>query len=118
MDQKWIRRRKRMGGSMRSIVRATLLLGVVLVLLGVLGGGAPMSAAQPAPVTITLLHHSDYHAHPLPQYAEGRPDLGGLARAIGYIQAVKAVSPNVLSLSGGDTLLPNNLWSDEYKGAE
>src|SRR5437870_3926574 len=99
---------------MRSTVvaRAALALGLALMLLGLGAAGGPAGAAQPSPVTITLLHHADYHAHPLPQFSEGQPDRGGLARAIGYIEAAKAASPNVLSLSGGDTMLPSSLWSD------
>lgn len=103
---------------MRTIGRALAALGLALALVGLLGGGGADGAAQTPGVRITLLHHADYHAHPLPQFAEGQPDRGGLARAIGYIDAVRAASPNVLSLSGGDTLLPNNLWSDEQQGAE
>lgn len=66
---------------------------------------------------LTLLHFSDYHAHAVPFFSEHQAGQGGIARAIGYIKKVKAQSPNVLVLSGGDmwnTGTPS--WSDKYAG--
>ncbi|HUP48476.1 MAG TPA: bifunctional metallophosphatase/5'-nucleotidase, partial [Thermoanaerobaculia bacterium] len=71
-------------------VRASLL--ALLLLLAV-----PLGAQ-----TVTLLHFSDYHSHALPFYSEGRPDQGGIARAIGYLARQKR--GGALIFSGGDMI--------------
>jgi 5'-nucleotidase len=79
--------------------------------------GAPPSPPPSDEVRLTLLHFSDYHAHAVPFFSEHQANQGGIARAIGYIKKVKAQSPNVLVLSGGDmwnTGTPS--WSDKYAG--
>lgn len=96
-----------------------------LVGLGALGVLAachpPLAAPSPAPaaggdeVRLTLLHFSDYHAHAVPFFSEHQSSQGGIARALGYIKQVKASTPNVLVLSGGDMWNSGTpAWSDRY----
>jgi 5'-nucleotidase/UDP-sugar diphosphatase len=74
---------------------------------------APLNAAT----TITLLHFSDYHSHALPFYSEDRPDQGGIARAIRYMQEEKR--RGALVFSGGDMVNQGSpAWSDKYRCAE
>src|SRR5215204_1323494 len=75
--------------------------------------------AQSASGMVTLLHFSDYHSHAVPFYSEGAPNQAGIARGIGYLKARKAADPNVVILSGGDTMNKGTpTWSDEYQCAE
>ena len=75
--------------------------------------------AQSASGTVTLLHFSDYHSHAAPFYSEGAPNQAGVARGIAYLKARKAADPNVVVLSGGDTMNKGTpTWSDEYQCAE
>lgn len=69
-----------------------------------------------ADTTVTLLHFSDYHSHALPFYTD-EGELGGIARAIGYLRQEKA--RGALVFSGGDMINKGApAWSDEYQCAE
>lgn len=69
-----------------------------------------------ADTTITLLHFSDYHSHALPFYTDDG-ELGGVARAIGYLRAQKR--GGALVFSGGDTINKGApAWSDKFQCAE
>ena len=96
-------------------------------LLGLLLASPACQQAEPFPAQIrplpvgagetriTVLHFSDYHSHALPYFSEHSPDQGGIARALGYIQSVKAAQKNVLVLNGGDMWnLGTPAWSDKY----
>lgn len=81
---------------------------LLLVLLAAL----PLTADS----TITLLHFSDYHSHALPFYTDDG-ELGGVARAIGYLRAQKR--GGALVFSGGDTVNKGApAWSDKFQCAE
>ncbi len=92
-------------------------IGICAALLAVLPAvGVP---AQAATTTVTLIHFSDYHSHAVPFYSEGQPDQAGIARTIAYLKAQRASNPNLLILSGGDTMNKGTpTWSDEYTCAE
>ncbi len=98
-------------------MRFKWVLGLCAALLALLPVvGVP---AQGATTTVTLLHFSDYHSHAVPFYSEGQPDQGGIARTIAYLKAQRAANPNLLILSGGDTMNKGTpTWSDEYTCAE
>jgi 5'-nucleotidase/UDP-sugar diphosphatase len=67
---------------------------------------------------IVLLHFSDYHSHALPFYSEGRPDQGGIARAIGAMKRARQADDAIV-LSGGDMINKGSpAWSDKYRCAE
>jgi 5'-nucleotidase / UDP-sugar diphosphatase len=67
-----------------------------------------------APVTVRILHFSDYHSHALPFRSEGRPGQGGLARALALFKEARAGGPTLV-LSGGDMLNKGvPVWSDEF----
>jgi 5'-nucleotidase len=75
--------------------------------------------AAAANTTVTLIGFSDYHSHAVPLYSEGATDQGGVARTLAYLKARRADTPNLLVLSGGDTMnkgIPT--WSDEYQCVE
>ena len=86
--------------------------------------GLLLSACHPTPIPgapttdeikVQLIHFSDYHAHAIPFYSEHRPDQGGLARTLAYIETAKGKDPNVLALSGGDMWNSGTpAWSDKY----
>ena len=66
--------------------------------------------------TVTLLHTSDYHSHALPFYTDDG-ELGGIARAVGYLRQQKRAG--ALVFSGGDTINKGApAWSDKYGCAE
>jgi 5'-nucleotidase/UDP-sugar diphosphatase len=69
------------------------------------------------PVTITLLHFSDYHSHAMPFWNDHEPGQGGLARAIRYLETEKR--RGALVLSGGDMMNHGSpAWSDKYECTE
>jgi 5'-nucleotidase / UDP-sugar diphosphatase len=69
------------------------------------------------PVTITLLHFSDYHSHAVPFWNDHQPGQGGLARAIHYLETEK--KRGALVLSGGDMMNHGSpAWSDKYECTE
>lgn len=86
-------------------------MAVVAVALGATSAGALAPAARTA---VTILSFSDYHSHALPFWSEGRPEQGGIARAIAFLRAARA-HPNTLVVSGGDMLNKETpAWSDEF----
>src|SRR5215212_5526609 len=69
-----------------------------------------------ADTTVTLLHFSDYHSHALPFYTDDG-ELGGIARAVGYLRQQKRAG--ALVFSGGDMVNKGApAWSDQYRCAE
>jgi 5'-nucleotidase / UDP-sugar diphosphatase len=69
-----------------------------------------------ADTTVTLFHFSDYHSHALPFYTD-EGELGGIARAIGYLREQKRAG--ALVFSGGDMINKGApAWSDQYQCAE
>jgi 5'-nucleotidase len=78
----------------------------------------PLLLAFPlsAETTVTLLHFSDYHSHALPFHTD-EGELGGIARAIGYLRQQKRAG--ALVFSGGDMINKGApAWSDRYQCAE
>lgn len=66
-----------------------------------------------ASTRVVLLHFSDYHSHALPFSSEGRPDQGGIARAVGYLE--REHRRGALVFSGGDMVNKGApAWSDKY----
>ncbi len=59
-------------------------------------------AVADKPITITLLHSNDLHAHIEPTKIKGST-YGGYARQATIIRRSRETEPNVLLLSGGDT---------------
>jgi 5'-nucleotidase len=84
---------------------------LLLVAAATVGMGA---ADTPRAQVVRIVHFSDYHSHAPSFHSEGRPDQGGIARAIAYLRRVRAEG-DALVLSGGDMLnrrVP--AWSDVY----
>lgn len=90
------------------------LLILLTVLLGFVSSVGPLAAQSPTTTTVRLFHFSDYHSYAMPFYSEGKPDQGGIARAIGYLQQF-ADDPRTLIFSGGDMLnLDVPAWGVKY----
>ena len=86
-------------------MRASLLLLISALL------ALPAHAAD-----VAILHFSDYHSHALPHYTDGG-EMGGIARAIGYLEREKR--SGALVFSGGDMVNKGApAWSDKYGCAE
>lgn len=66
------------------------------------------------PITITLLHSNDLHAHIEPTRIRGK-EYGGYARQATIIKKIRASEPNVMLLSGGDTF-QGTLFFNTYEG--
>jgi 5'-nucleotidase len=66
------------------------------------------------PITITLLHSNDLHAHIEPTTIRGKT-FGGYARQATLIRRFRQTEPNVLLLSGGDTF-QGTLFFNTYEG--
>ena len=66
------------------------------------------------PITITLLHSNDLHAHIEPTKIKGKT-YGGYARQATIIFRARATEPNVMLLSGGDTF-QGTLFFNTYEG--
>ncbi|MEO6326532.1 MAG: bifunctional UDP-sugar hydrolase/5'-nucleotidase [Thermoanaerobaculia bacterium] len=63
---------------------------------------------------VTILHFTDYHSHAVPFFADGEKNVGGIARAIGYLKPL-AKNPDTLVLSGGDMMNKGApAWSDKF----
>jgi len=85
---------------------------VLAAFLCVLVCGSSLAATD-----VTLLYFSDYHSHALPFYSEGRPQQGGIARAIGYLR--REHTRGGIVLSGGDMINKGSpAWSDKYRCVE
>jgi 5'-nucleotidase / UDP-sugar diphosphatase len=95
-------------GGIPTRIRGVLLAGLALV-------ATPSGAASAKPpVTVRILHFSDYHSPALPFFAEGQAGVGGLARALAFLGPL-AKEPRTLVFSGGDMLNRGTpAWSDRY----
>lgn len=74
-------------------------------------------AAAPArsgPITITILHTNDMHAHVEP-FTVGGKEMGGYARQATLIQRFRQSDPNPLLLCAGDTF-QGTLYFNVYEG--
>lgn len=83
-----------------------------------IAAGCTLLIALPAPAQkigrVTILHFTDYHSHAVPFLADGEKNVGGIARAIGYLRPL-AKEPGTLVLSGGDMLNKGApAWSDKF----
>ena len=80
----------------------------------------PLSAlAQGGRTTVVVLHTSDYHSHAVPTTPRASRTSAGSPDSIQYLRDQKAASPNIVILSGGDTMnLGTPAWSDKYQCAE
>jgi 5'-nucleotidase / UDP-sugar diphosphatase len=93
------------------------LLSCLLLLLPLSGTFAQAQTSGNA--TVTVIGMSDYHSYAVPFYSEGQANQAGIARTLAYLKSMKASTPNLLVLSGGDTMnLGTPTWSDEYKCTE
>ncbi len=71
-------------------------------------------AVSESPVTIRVLHFSDYHSHAHPFPVGEEPQAAGLARALAFLKPL-AKDPKTLIVSGGDMLNRGSpAWSDKY----
>lgn len=75
---------------------------------------ALLGAASAAPLTITILHNNDVHAHTDPVKV-GENMYGGYARTATLINKYKAEDPNPIVLSAGDPF-QGTLYYNLYKG--
>jgi len=66
------------------------------------------------PITITLIHSNDLHAHVEPTTIKGKT-YGGYARQATLIKRFRQTEPNVLLLSAGDTF-QGTLYFNTYEG--
>lgn len=71
-------------------------------------------AAADKPITFTLLHTNDLHAHVEPTMIRKVP-FGGYARQATYIKQIRAKEKNVLLLNAGDTF-QGTLYFNVYEG--
>jgi 5'-nucleotidase / UDP-sugar diphosphatase len=79
---------------------------------------AAAPAAAGTRTEVRIVAFSDYHSHAVPFRSEGRPDQGGLARAVAFLKAARA-GGDTLVLSGGDMLNKGvPAWSDEHRCVE
>ena len=88
-------------------MRPNLLLSLGLV------GLAAVSLAD-RPITVTILHSNDLHAHLEPTVIRGTP-YGGYARQATIIRQVRARDKNVLLLNGGD-VFQGTIFFNTYEG--
>jgi 5'-nucleotidase/UDP-sugar diphosphatase len=105
------------------VSQSPLVRALALALMIVLAAGVALlptpTRGQAGTTSIVLLHTSDYHSHALPKYAEGEHNVGGLARVIQYLRDEQQANPNVVIVSGGDTMnLGTPAWSDKYQCLE
>lgn len=66
------------------------------------------------PITVTLLHSNDLHAHVEPTKIKGKT-YGGYARQAAIIKKIRQTEPNVMLLSAGDTF-QGTLFFNTYEG--
>jgi 5'-nucleotidase/UDP-sugar diphosphatase len=93
--------------------RSSLSILTLIVLMLSLG---PTAWAD-GPLTVTLLHTNDTHAHLESFEPFGQPLQGGVARRYTAIQQVKAEGGNVLLLDGGDAF-QGTLFFNQWQGEE
>ena len=94
----------------RGLVLSTLML-IALMLSFV-----PVAWAE-GPITVTILHTDDTHAHLEPFEPFGQPLQGGIARRYTAIQQVKAEGGNVILVDGGDAF-QGTLFFNQWQGEE
>ena len=85
-----------------------------LFLLTALLGGAAITNAAAAPLTVTILHTDDLHGHLEPTKI-GQNTYGGYSRQTTLVKQFSASDPNPLVLSGGDTF-QGTLFFNLYQG--
>ena len=83
-------------------------------LLSVLLGLVACLSWADRPITITLIHSNDLHAHVEPTTIRGKT-YGGYARQATLIKRIRKTEPNVLLLSAGDTF-QGTLYFNTYEG--
>jgi len=76
----------------------------------------PLAWAE-GPITVTILHTDDTHAHLEPFEPFGQPLQGGIARRYTAIQQVKAEGGNVILVDGGDAF-QGTLFFNQWQGEE
>jgi 2',3'-cyclic-nucleotide 2'-phosphodiesterase (5'-nucleotidase family) len=60
---------------------------------------------KPEPLTVTVLHWNDFHAHNLPFTTVFRDDtvkVGGIAHLAALLDSLKEIEPRALTLHAGD----------------
>ena len=90
-------------------------LVLVLMLVAALGipAAVPSQAAPPVPVTITILHHNDFHGQLEP--SGSNPGLARLANTVNTVRG-EVGAGNVLLVDAGDEMqgsLLSNVWQGE-----
>jgi 5'-nucleotidase len=92
------------------------LLVSVLVVMALVLSFAPVAWAQ-GPITVTILHTNDTHAHLESFEPWGQPLQGGIARRYTAIQQVRAEGGNVLLVDAGDAF-QGTLFFNQWQGEE
>jgi len=93
------------------VLAAAVLVALVLTLVLSV---APVAWAQ-GPVTLTILHTNDTHAHLESFEPWKQPVQGGVARRYTLLKQIRAEYPNVLLLDAGD-VFQGTLYFNQYKG--
>ena len=87
-----------------------------LMLIALMLSFVPVAWAE-GPITVTILHTDDTHAHLEPFEPSGQPLQGGIARRYTAIQQVKAEGGNVILVDGGDAF-QGTLFFNQWQGEE
>jgi len=87
-----------------------------LMLIALMLSFVPLAWAE-GPITVTILHTDDTHAHLEPFEPFGQPLQGGIARRYTAIQQVKAEGGNVILVDGGDAF-QGTLFFNQWQGEE
>ena len=87
-----------------------------LMLMALMLSFVPVAWAD-GPITVTILHTNDTHAHLEPFEPFGQPLQGGIARRYTAIQQVKAEGGNVILVDGGDAF-QGTLFFNQWQGEE
>ena len=90
---------------------ASMLIAIALMLSLV-----PTTWAD-SPITVTILHTNDTHAHMESFEPFGQPLQGGVARRYTAIQQIKAETANILLLDAGDAF-QGTLFFNQWQGEE
>jgi len=92
------------------------VLWSTLVLIALMLSFVPAAWAG-GPLTLTILHTNDTHAHLEPFEPFGQPVQGGIARRYTAIQQVKAEGGNVILIDAGDAF-QGTLFFNQWQGEE